>query len=98
MKTCYVDTEHRAIADLVPPYELTEGWTITRINVPTASRGHGVASRLLNRICQDADRERVSLWLEVVASDGLDYSALCAWYQRHGFTDTSLGYLVRESR
>lgn len=95
MKTCYVDLGTRAIADLVCPGELTEGWTITRINVPTKSRGKGIGSVILQHILEDADREGVKLWLEVSPGGGLDYGQLEKWYGRYGFKYNPLGYMVR---
>jgi len=96
MKTCYVDRETRSIADLVAPGELTFAWTITRINVPHRHRGQGLGSTLLKQILEDADRDGVVLALEPAPSDGLDYDALRAWYERHGFRlNLELGYMFR---
>lgn len=83
MKSCYVIKEHRAIADLCDYYG--KGLILTRINVPKASRGSGVARQLLATILADADRESVTLFLEISPSDGLNFSQLEAWYKRHGF-------------
>lgn len=83
MKSCYVIKEHRAIADLCDYYG--KGLILTRINVPKASRGRGVARQLLATILADADRENVTLFLEISPSDGLSFSQLEAWYKRHGF-------------
>lgn len=85
MKTCYVDYQTRTIADLARAGELYPGWTITRINVPRAARGRGLASKILDEIIADADAEGVELWLEVSPSDGLNYIQLVDWYKRHGF-------------
>lgn len=95
MKTCYVDYEHSAIADLVKPGELTANWTITRINVPSIHRGKGYGSKLLDSILKDADIERVILQLEVSPSDGLSYDQLINWYKRKGFRQTNIGYMKR---
>jgi GNAT superfamily N-acetyltransferase len=84
MRNVFVDKDHRAIADLVQ-YDLVPGWAITRINVPAEHRGHGVGSKLLRQILDEADREGVDLYLEVSPSDGLDFEQLSAWYARHGF-------------
>lgn len=98
MRTCYVDTEHRAIADLVAPNELTSYWTITRINVPHEHRGKGLGTKLLRRILEDADKAFVILALEPSPSDGLNYDQLTAWYSRHGFELTQSGYMLRSPR
>jgi GNAT superfamily N-acetyltransferase len=95
VKTCYVDFEHRAIADLVSPGELTPNWTITRINVPKKERGKGYGSALLKQILADADAEGVTLQLEPTPSDGLDYDELVLWYVRYGFRFTPSGYMKR---
>lgn len=96
MKTCYVGYDHRAIADLVKPGELTADWTITRINVPPGDdRGKGYGSKLLDSILEDADTERVILQLEVSSSDGLTYDQLVNWYKRRGFRQTNTGYMKR---
>jgi predicted GNAT family N-acyltransferase len=98
MKTCYtilVAPSKIAIADLVPPGELTRSWTITRIDVPEKFRGKGHGSTLLWSIGRDADRELRSLQLEPSPSDGLDYDALVRWYQRYGFRPTVSGYMKR---
>ena len=96
MRTCYVIPEVRAIADLLAPGEMSSGWTISRINVPSAHRGKGYGTRLLSMIINDADREHANLWLEVQPSDGLTRKQLTSWYARHGFKDGPYGYLVRK--
>jgi ribosomal protein S18 acetylase RimI-like enzyme len=95
LRTCYVISEVRAIADLLPPGEVTPGWTISRINVPREHRGKGYGSQLLTQILADADKENAELWLEVSPSDGLSYSQLVTWYERYGFSESNYGYLVR---
>jgi GNAT superfamily N-acetyltransferase len=96
MKTCYVDVETRAIADLIKPGELMPCWTISRINVPKEHRGNGHASALLKRIIADADAEGVELALAVSPSDGLGETALALWYGRYGFKlDIMSGYMTR---
>jgi ribosomal protein S18 acetylase RimI-like enzyme len=98
MRTCYVNHDARAIADLVPPGELTQYWTITRINVPEAHRGQGIGSALLEAILADADAGHTTLALEVAPSGGLDHDQLSAWYRRHGFRGARGDYLVRKPR
>jgi len=94
MKTCYITRlgdADCAIADLTGYYNDVTGeclgQLITRINVPKRGpyRGQGIGTQLLKRILADADQEQVTLFLEVVPSDGLDVEALSAWYARHGF-------------
>lgn len=62
-----------------------EMWRITRINVPKLARGRGVARDMLKELTDRADRERMTLCLDIAPSDGLDYEALRQWYERHGF-------------
>lgn len=95
MRSCYVDPATRSIADLCDYYD--QGMLMTRINVPKAHRGQGHARALLARILADADAERVTLFLEISPSDGLNYRELEAWYLRHGFTPY-VGVFVRKPR
>jgi ribosomal protein S18 acetylase RimI-like enzyme len=86
MRNCFLDYEHRAIADLTNLGEVVPGtMTITRINVPEEHRGRGFGTKLLVRILDEADSEHVHLSLLVVPSGPLDYDALVSWYERHGF-------------
>jgi len=101
VKTCYIDTDTRTIADLVEPgnlaepAELSSGWCITRINVPAEHRGRGHGTAILKRLLADADEEQVVLWLEVLSSGPLDRNALTAWYERYGFELRPAGYMIR---
>jgi GNAT superfamily N-acetyltransferase len=98
MQNCYVDKAHNAIADLVRPGELTENWTVTRINVPMRHRGQGYGTALLKRILFDADVGGVTLQLEPQPSDGLSYRQLVEWYRRHGFEFVRTGYMARSPK
>lgn len=80
-----------AVLDLCDYYGT--GLIITRISVPSACRGHGYASALLDECCSDADLDRIDLYLEISPSDGLDYYELEAWYGRRGFVN--LGGMYR---
>jgi predicted GNAT family acetyltransferase len=83
MKSCYMDKESRAIADLVDYYG--KGMLITRINVPTSSRGKGAGSKLLRQIIADADRTNTVLYLEVVPTGTMNEEQLTKWYESYGF-------------
>lgn len=83
-----------AIIDLVDYYD--KGYIITRINVPKAHRGKGIARKLLQEVINDADEAKVDLFLEVNASDGLTRDELYKWYNRRGFKGT--GLLKRKSK
>lgn len=80
-----------AVLDHVDYYG--RGRIITRINVPSAYRGLGVGSYLLNKIMMDAALAKVNLYLEIMPSDGLNYAQLRSWYERYGFTNTSGIYI-----
>ncbi|WP_078626324.1 GNAT family N-acetyltransferase [Streptomyces sp. NRRL S-241] len=59
---------------------------LTEIAVWEEHRGKGWASELLRQICQEADREGLTLLLSVEPGPrGLSYEALAEWYQRCGF-------------
>jgi len=98
MKNCYVERDFRSIADLCLGREM--GFTdnvmiITRINVPEKWRGLGIGSRLLTQILSDADRDGITLGLEVQPTGGLNLEQLEAWYSRHGFKYGNLGLMFR---
>jgi ribosomal protein S18 acetylase RimI-like enzyme len=75
-----------AIADVS---EIGTGlFLINRINVPQEHRGKGYGTQILDQILKDADQERVTLVLEVYASDMrgiMTKDKLIEWYRRHGF-------------
>ena len=81
-----------AVMDLVP---YGGGYLITRINVPSAHRGRGIARAMIEECLADADRARRWLYLQVSPSDGLGYDALVAWYERCGFSQDELGLWYR---
>lgn len=98
MRTCYVISAVRGIADLVMPGELTPYWTITRINVPQHPVNHrrqGYGQKLLDMILDDADEEGLVLMVEPSPSDGPNYEQLVVWYRKNGFAMTSIGYMLR---
>ena len=83
MPTCYFHKATRSIADL---NVIDSGeYLITRINVPSSSRGKGIGSIILDEICLDADENGVTLKLEVIPSGGLTFHDLTRWYERRGF-------------
>lgn len=91
LENCYISQlslSSIAIADLCDYGGLVggaEGLILTRINVPREYRGKGEGTDLLKRILADADRDKVTLYLEISPSDGLNWEQLEAWYLRHGF-------------
>ena len=82
-----------AIADLSPIGEVgvpapRNSFYINRINTPAAHRGQGYASKVMAQVIADADREGVTLVLEVAPGDTtVDYERLKSWYKRLGFED-----------
>ncbi len=81
---------------LDPPYiavldttDYGETTCINRVNVPALYRGRRLGSALLYQACLLADRQRVTLSLDVYASglltNGLSKVHLIAWYKRYGF-------------
>ena len=83
MKAIYLDRGTRSIADLM---EVQTGvFLITRINVPKASRGQGLGSKILKEILEDADEEDVTLEIHPMPSGSLTRKQLSEWYIRYGF-------------
>jgi len=66
--------------------------TIDWLHVPPTHRGQGLASKILKVVLADADKERLTVRLvsKSCAQDGngLDQSALDAFYGRFGFVST----------
>lgn len=88
MRSGYFDLETRAIVN-ADPFDSEPGvWRICRVNTPFRHRGQGLAGRLLDEICADADQEGVTLILEP-SPDGspgsLPFDELVAFYGRRGF-------------
>lgn len=97
MKTCFHIASPdgmyaAAIIDLVPYYNDDTnkmiGYYITRINVLPQFRGQGYGRQVLKLLLYEADRNNVTLFLEIMPDDGfkaLSFHELKAWYTRHGF-------------
>jgi len=65
---------------------LEEGWfIITRLNVPKPHRGKGVARKLMELACANADLYGHRILLEVTPSDELNYEQLVNFYTKFGF-------------
>lgn len=93
MKNCFYDKETNSIADVCDYYG--EGWIVTRINVPTKHRDKGIGSLLLHQICDEADKHRETLFLEILPSGRLGYNDLKEWYLRYGFREVTSGFFRR---
>lgn len=65
-------------------------WILNHISVRYEFRGKGYGDSLMQQVCEDADRERVLLWLGVQPmSDRVekeDYARLVRWYTWYKFT------------
>lgn len=75
-------------------YYAPNAWYITRINVPRAHRGKGYGTQLLDIFLAMADERKITVWLEIQPSDGLNYDELEAWYLRHAFK----GFMIYKRR
>lgn len=61
---------------------------ITRIEVHKKFRGNGYASRMMERVCEDADEEGYLLLLSIEPDGtGLTFEQLREWYERMGFVE-----------
>jgi len=80
----------RSTVDLIEVDDDT--WLISRVYTQWNERGIGAASRTLVRVCDDADREDVTLLIQVQPDDdrpgALSDEQLYSWYQRRGFVRT----------
>lgn len=94
MRETYWDQESRSIINLTQMRwdgEQEPGvYEVNRINTPPASRRQGFATRLVNQMLADADRENATLWLWINPSGPMGYSELADWYNRLGFRRTIL--------
>ena len=70
---------------------------IEEVYVQPAHRRRGIGGRLLSRVTADADREGVTLYLDIVPGDGMDADQLRAWYGRHGFVSRP-GHMWRPAK
>jgi GNAT superfamily N-acetyltransferase len=85
-----------AVADLSPRGR--KRFCLTRIKVEAGFRGHGYGRELLGSVLSDADREGVTLVLDINAYVGspLSDEQLALWYKRNGFQQTNeSGRLIR---
>lgn len=86
-----------AVLDLVDYYG--KGLYITRINVPGEHRRKGIATELMKECCAEADKEKVTLWLEIFASGSMSYTDLADWYTRSfGFKEVVTGMYRRKPK
>lgn len=82
----YFDLKSGAQVDLIHGKLDDQISIITRIVVPKNSRGQRHASKLMERVLEDADAEQVMLVLAVESyDDGLTNEQLAEWYERLGF-------------
>lgn len=84
MKSPYIDHQSWAIVDVSEIGDLL--YEVNRINVPRRWRGRGIARKLVTKVLEDADREKITLVLDINPYGDMDYKALKAWYERLGFS------------
>ncbi len=65
------------------------------MKIRSSDRGSGLASETLTQVCQIADSNEVTLFLEVEEDDGLTSKELADWYWRFGFRG-DLTEMIRE--
>jgi ribosomal protein S18 acetylase RimI-like enzyme len=66
---------------------------VTRVYTHPDHRKKGHAGKLLVQVLADADKEGISLVLDIYASGQMNNAALKAWYEKHGFIEQSVGMM-----
>lgn len=61
---------------------------ITRLHTPEHFRKQGIATKLMQECCEDADRARITLCLFIVSYGDMDNHQLAKFYERFGFVKT----------
>ena len=83
MQSTYIDFSTRSILNLS---ELEEKlYEVNRISVLAPHRGKGIGRKLMEEMLQNADREQVSLVLDINPYGDMNFKQLEAWYGRLGF-------------
>lgn len=74
-------------------------WVVNRVIVPRGRRGSGVGTRLMREVLADADREGVTLALEVQPYESARRDDLVRWYEGLGFAwaRRGVGMMVRRA-
>lgn len=89
MRDVYTDPEHGATVSLIECQDVGvvgPTWMVSAVEVDHKYRRQGAATRLLRKVCKDADRESVILILAVTPDGtGPDFHQLVDWYARFGF-------------
>lgn len=89
MREHYMHQATRSIISLSPPtYSTHPGWTICRVSVLPQHRGQGHASQLMRDVTADADRDGVTLYLDIQpdhSPESLSFEELYKFYARNGF-------------
>lgn len=75
-----------------------DDWFIVYVNTRRQERRQGLARQQMSRVMADADREEVTLMLDVGDgfAEGMSKRQLIAWYERLGFTHYTGRRMVRE--
>lgn len=104
MKTSYsrmLTNVMPVILDLIPDY--VDGMTaISRIHVLEPFRNLGYGTDVMREVTKDADREGITLCLEINSYGPLNYDDLQHWYEGFGFAISDRpdrpGLFVREPK
>jgi GNAT superfamily N-acetyltransferase len=75
-----------------------DDWMIVYVNTLKPHRRQGLARQQMARVTADADREEVTLMLDVGDgfAEGMSKRQLIRWYERLGFTQYTGRRMVRE--
>lgn len=96
MKTAYVSPCGHCRVTLK---DMGDGdWFIAYVTTHRDHRRHGLANQQMSRVMADADREEVTLMLDVGDgyADAMSKRQLIRWYERMGFTHYTGRRMVRE--
>lgn len=87
MKETFFHVPSRAIINLIPlahSGDRLDFW-VARVSTPPASRGRGIATRLMRELCDECDKHGADLYLGISPSGGLDLMQLHKWYEKFDF-------------
>lgn len=78
-------------------FEDTDELLILRLFVKKEYRGKGLAKQIMSSVCNDADKEKITLFIEPIPYDeiGLNEKELISFYKKLGFIDFNNGILKR---
>lgn len=97
----HLDEERRVLASVdVWEDDVNEygDWLVTRVRTTPNGRHEGRASEVLREVCDDADHEGVTLWLQIQPDEDCPMTAveLEAWYEKFGFKSEPFPLMIRK--